>query len=105
MIQPPVKMMLILIGENDSWKDRPLAESLMFRLHELGVAGATVNKGVMGMGSHRKMHHKGLFGSSEDPPLTITIFENESKLREIAAQIRDMAPKAFMVMLDAEELP
>ena len=104
MIEPPVKQMLILMNESDLWQDRPLYEALMRRLQQLGVAGATVYKGIMGMGSHHKVHHKGLFGVSEDPPVSISIFDNESRLRELAPKLREMAPESLMILLDVEVL-
>ena len=104
MIEPPVKMMQIFMGQTDTWENQPLYEALMRRLRQLGVAGATVQKGIVGMGSHHKVHHKGLFGIPEDPPLTLTIFENEAKLRDVARELREMAPEVLMVMMDAEIL-
>ena len=65
----PVKMLLICVDETDLWETGTLYEAIVRRLRQLGVAGATVQTGIMGFGSHGKVHHKRLFGISDDKPV------------------------------------
>ena len=57
---------------------------------------------MMGFGSHRKVHHKRLFGVSDDKPVMITAVDNEAKIRKILPEIRGMVKEGLVVMLDAE---
>ena len=103
-MNPPVKMLVIYVDESDIWGDAqtPLYEAIVRRLRQLEIAGATVQAGIMGFGSHQKVHRKRLFGISDDKPVVITAVDSESKLRKILPEIRGMAPEGLLVMLDAE---
>jgi PII-like signaling protein len=95
-------MLIIYLDETDLWHAQPLYEAIVRRLRQADIAGATVHHGFMGFGSHRKVHHKRLFGISDDKPVTITVVDSESKLREIVPEIRGMVKEGLIVLLDAE---
>jgi uncharacterized protein len=84
------------------WQTGSLYEAIVRRLRQLGVAGATVQHGVMGFGAHMKVHHKRLFGISDDKPVVITVVDNEQKIREVLPEIRSMVKEGLIVLLDAE---
>ena len=104
-MQPPVKMLQIYVDETDLWGQIPLYEAIVRRSRQLGLAGATVAAGIMGFGSHLKVHHKRLFGVSDDRPVIITIVDNEGRLREVIPEIRGMVKEGIVVLLDAEVIP
>ena len=56
----PMKLLLIYVDENDEWEQMPLYEAIVRRLRRLGIAGATVQVGIMGFGGHSLIHRKGL---------------------------------------------
>jgi PII-like signaling protein len=103
-MNPPVKMLVIYVDESDIWGDAhtPLYEAIVRRLRQLAIAGATAQTGIMGFGSHQKVHHKRLFGISDDRPVVITAVDNEAKLRKILPEIRGMVQEGLVVMLDVE---
>ncbi len=98
----PAKMLRIYVDETDSWATGPLYEAIVRRLRQLGVAGATVEIGAMGFGAHGHVHHKGLFGISDDKPVVITVVDRESIIREILPEIRAMVKEGLVIILDAE---
>ena len=100
----PVKMLIIYVDESDVWGDAhtPLYEAIVRRMRQLEVAGATAQTGIMGFGSHQKVHHKRLFGISDDRPVVITAVDSEVKLRKILPEIRGMVREGLVVMLDVE---
>lgn len=101
-MKAPVKMLLIYVDETDLWHAQPLYEAIVRRLRQAGLAGATVQHGIMGFGSHMKVHHKRLFGISDDKPVVITVVDHEETLRAIVPEIRGMVREGLMVLLDAE---
>jgi PII-like signaling protein len=101
-MKAPAKMLVVYVGETDMWQTGSLYEGIVRRLRQLGVAGATVNYGIMGFGAHMKVHHKRLFGISDDKPVAITVVDNEQKIREILPEIRSMVKEGLIVLLDAE---
>ena len=99
---PPVKMLVIFVDETDLAGTVTLYETIVRRLRQLGLAGATVHHGIMGFGAHGKVHHKRLFGVSDDRPVVITVVDNEFKIREVLPEIRALVKEGLVVLLDAE---
>ena len=101
-MNPPVKMLFIFVDENDTWEEAPLYLAIARRILQLDLAGATVQAGIMGFGSHGHLHRKGLFGISDDRPVTITVIDEEEKLRRALPELRLMVKEGLMVLVDAE---
>ena len=99
---PPTKMLMIYVDETDMWETGSLYEAIVRRMRQLGMAGATVHQGIMGFGAHMKVHHRRLFGVSDDKPIVITVVDNEQKIRNILPEIRSMVKEGLIVLLDAE---
>jgi PII-like signaling protein len=98
----PVKLLQIYIDETDLWDEIPLYEAIVWRLRQLEVAGATVQMGAMGFGSHMQVHHKRLFGISDDRPVIISVVDNEAKLRHILPEVRKMVKEGLVLLVDVE---
>lgn len=102
IVRPPVKLLLVFVNEADRWHDAPLYDAVVRRLRQLELAGATAHAGVLGFGHHRRLHHKGLLGVSDDRPITITAVDEEPKLRAVLPEIRGMVREGLILLLDAE---
>jgi hypothetical protein len=59
----------------------------------------------MGFGHHHLVHEKGLFGMSADRPVTITVVDAESKIREVIPEIRALVREGLILLLPAELVP
>src|SRR5207245_3529805 len=101
-VNAPVKLLLIFVNEADQVHNRPLYQAIVERLHQLDVAGATAQTGIMGFGHHMRMHHKGLFGIADDRPVTIMAVDDEQRLRAVFPTMRAMVREGLMVLVDAE---
>ena len=97
-----MKMLLIFLDETDTWGEVPLYEAILRKLVQLEVAGATVHVGLMGFGSHHKIHRKRLFGVSDDRPITILVVDTEEKLARAIPEVRAMVTEGLLVTLDVE---
>ena len=97
------KMLIILVDESDTWGEHPLYEGITRRLEHLDAPGATVQAGIMGFGSHHKIHRKRLFGVSDDRPISISVVADEGLLREkVIPAIRPMVTEGLILLLDVE---
>ena len=101
MLQP-VKLLLIFVNETDRWHDTPLYHAIVQRLRHLDIAGATAHAGILGFGHHKRLHHKGLLGVSDDRPITITVVDEEHKLRAVLPEVREMVKEGLILLLEAE---
>ena len=102
MMQSPQKALVIFATETDMWQDRPLYEAIVRTLERQGIAGATVDSGLMGYGIHRRIHRKGLFGVSDDKPITIIAVDSEEKIRAALPLIVPMVREGLVILQDAE---
>src|SRR6266851_4085573 len=98
----PVKMLVMFVNESDTWKNAPLYHAVVDRLRQLHLAGATAQTGILGFGHHTRVHHKGLFGINDDRPVTITVVDEEAKIRAVLPELRAMIHEGLILLLDAE---
>ena len=75
------KLLRIFVGESDRHHGRPLYEAIVHRAHELGLAGATVWRGIEGYGAASRIHTAKILRLSEDLPILIEIVDTEDKIR------------------------
>jgi uncharacterized protein len=103
-IEAPAKLLLIFVDETDTWGESrvPLYEAIVERLYEWGIDGATVHSGIMGFGANRRMHKKGLFGVTDDRPITISVVDTEAKLRAILPKLKEMVTEGLLFLVDGE---
>ncbi|MCL4782298.1 MAG: DUF190 domain-containing protein [Bryobacterales bacterium] len=102
MTGSPKKLLLVFIDLTDSWQDGPLYEAIVGVLERHGLAGATVNAGIMGFGRHRQIHKKGLFGVSDEKPVTIVCIDDAEKIKSVLPVIRPMVKEGLIALQDIE---
>jgi PII-like signaling protein len=76
-------LLRIFVVETDKYHGRPVYEEIVLKARELGIAGATVLRGVMGFGAGSTMHTAKLLRLSEDLPLVIEIVDTPEKINKI----------------------
>jgi hypothetical protein len=75
------KLLRIFIGESDRCGGRPLYEVIVHKARELGLAGATVWRGIEGYGAASRIHTAKILRLSEDLPILIEIVDTDEKIR------------------------
>ncbi len=70
-------------GESDTFKGKPLYEQVVFKAKELGLAGTTVTRGIIGFGADSKIHSIKLLDISEDLPIIVEIVDTEENIAKI----------------------
>ncbi|CAN5595247.1 DUF190 domain-containing protein [soil metagenome] len=82
-------LLKIYIGESDKHGNRPLYEFLVQEAKKVGIAGATVWRGLEGYGAHRTVHSNKILDISTDLPIVVEFIDSSEKI------------EAFMPFLDA----
>jgi uncharacterized protein len=98
------KMLLIYVDETDTYADLPLYEVIVRKLAQAGVAGATVQAGIMGFGKQRHVHRKRLFGISDDRPIAISVVDTEDAIRAVVPGLRPLVQEGLILLLDVDVL-
>jgi hypothetical protein len=74
-------LLRIFIGESDRSGGRPLYETIVHKARELGLAGATVWRGIEGYGASSRIHTAKILRLSEDLPVIVEIVDSVEKIR------------------------
>ncbi len=76
------KLLRIFLGESDHHHGRALYEAIVHKARELGLAGATVWRGIEGYGASSRIHTAKILRLSEDLPVLVEIVDSEEKIRD-----------------------
>ncbi|NJE10449.1 DUF190 domain-containing protein [Thermococcus sp. MAR1] len=83
----------IYIGENDRFDGKPLYKAIVEKLRKMGIAGATVYRGIYGFGKKSKVHSADVMRLSADLPIIIEAVDRgykiENAINEVKPMIRD----------------
>jgi PII-like signaling protein len=100
MTGSPRKYLQVFVEDTDTWDGRPLYEAIVRMLERRGISGATVWSGIMGYGSSRLVHRRGLFG--DENPIIITVIDSEERIRAVLPHLVPMVKEGLVVIFDAE---
>ena len=84
------KRVSVYVGSSDTWRGRNLAVAVVERCRELGMAGATVTRGVMGFGKHSVIHKSHLLGLSADLPEKIEVVDKAEEIDRLLPALVEM---------------
>ena len=102
------KLLRIFLGEMDKYQHKPLYEVLVLKARELGLAGATVLRGVQGFGADsRVIHTAKVLRLSEDLPIVVEIVDTEEKIRSFLPVVDELFEKVgcgSMVTIEKAEI-
>lgn len=79
----------IFIGSTDKYNDQLLYEYIVFKAKEMGVAGATVLKGILSFGASSIIHSYRFWEVSEKVPVVIEIVDEEEKINLFYGAIKN----------------
>jgi PII-like signaling protein len=92
----------IYIGAKDTWHGRNLAAAIVERCRALGMAGATVTRGIMGFGKTSLIHRAHLLGLSDDLPERIEIVDHAERIDEALPILGEMVSGGLILVQDVE---
>lgn len=101
-IEGKAKLMRIFIGESDRWQEQPLHEALIRAMRANDLAGATVYRGILGYGAHRRVHKQKPLLLSQDNSIMISVVDTEEKLKEVLPVIDKMVQEGLVVLSDVD---
>src|SRR5687767_4078180 len=73
-------LLRIFIGESDKHEAMPLYEWIVRKAREQGLAGATVLRGLEGVGAHSRVHTAKILRLSTDLPIVVEIVDTLEKI-------------------------
>ncbi|QAT50098.1 DUF190 domain-containing protein [Caproiciproducens sp. NJN-50] len=77
------KLLKIYIGESAGHHGEPLYHTIIKKVKELGLAGATTVRGIEGFGANSVIHSVRFLTLSEDLPIVIEVVDTEEKISRL----------------------
>jgi PII-like signaling protein len=99
-IHGPAKALAIYIGESDHWHGKPLYAAIVNQARKMGMAGATVSRGIMGFGAHSRIHSANILQLSEDLPFVVTIIDSPERIEAFLPELDEMISEGLVATWD-----
>jgi PII-like signaling protein len=96
------KILRLYIDSLDKYEHKPLWEVVLKKAKKEGLAGATVFKGIAGMGPHSEIHTFSLLSMSENLPIIVEIIDNEEKIVNFAKILEKIVDEGLVTLTDTE---
>jgi PII-like signaling protein len=93
------KMLRVHIGENDRWEGEPLYEAIVKRAAQLDIAGATVYRGILGYGAHKRIHRHKTMTFSSDDPIMVSMVDEEEKINQMISALDTMVSGGCLIAI------
>ncbi len=90
----------IYFGSADRWMGGNLGTSLIETCRKLGMAGATLSRGLMGFGASSVVHKAHFLGLSEDLPEKVEVIESPEACDRLIQAIEPMLGGSLIVVED-----
>jgi uncharacterized protein len=92
------ELLRIFIGESDRWHGQPLSEAIVRRARELGLAGATVLRGLEGFGAHSRIHTSSILRLSQDLPIVVEIVDQRERIEAFLPILDEMVHEGMITV-------
>ena len=94
------RLLRIHLCESDEAGGRPTYEAIVARCRELGMAGATVFRGLEGYGGTAEVHRGGLLHS--DQPVVVVVVDTPDRVETLLIALEDIMASGTIAMSDVQ---
>ncbi len=91
-------LLRIFIGESDRYGGEPLADAIVRKARESGLAGATVLRGTIGFGANSRIHTTRILRLSEDLPVIVELVDMPERIEAILPALDQMVEEGMITL-------
>jgi PII-like signaling protein len=95
----PAKLLRLHFGEADRYQGKPLYEAIVDRCRALGIAGATVFRGLEGFGETAELHRR-----RHDHPIVVNIVDTPESIARLIPELEAMLDTGVIAVSDVETI-
>lgn len=96
------KRLTIFIGEYARYHHRSLADAILDKAREEGLAGGTIMRAIEGFGPSRRLKTTRLLSSSDDLPIVIQIVDQRERIERFVPVVEAMVDDGLVTIEDVE---
>lgn len=97
-------LLRVFVGEADTHRGVAVYERIVLRARELGLAGATVTRGIMGFGAASRIHTARFLRLSEDMPVVVEIVDTEANVQKLLPYLDEVIEGGGLVTLERAQV-
>lgn len=94
------QLLKIYIGERDQYRGMPLYHAVVMKARQMGIAGATVYRGLEGYGAASRVHTANILRLSEDLPVIIEIIDSPDRIAALIPELDQMVGEGLVFTVD-----
>lgn len=98
------KMLKIYVGETDQFRGAPLYHAIVMKAKQMGLAGATVTRGLEGFGANSRIHTANILRLSEDLPVIIDIIDRPDRIDSFIPELDKMVSEGLVISVHDVEI-
>jgi len=92
------RLLRIHFGESDKWNGKPLHEAIFAKCQELGLAGATVYRGIEGYGGSSRIRQSSPWRFSSDAPIMLSVIDSEAQIAKLLPPLDEMVGEGLIAI-------
>jgi hypothetical protein len=92
------QLLRVFIGEGDRWEGKALYEAIVRKAREVGLAGATVLRGLEGFGAQSRIHTARILRLSEDLPIVVEIVDRAERIEQLLPELDRMVGEGMITL-------
>ena len=94
------QLLHIHLAEGRDFEGQPLHEAILARCRTLGIAGATVFRGLEGFGDTAEIHRHHAVGSNQ--PLEIVIVDEANRISKLVPELEAMMQSGVIALSEVK---
>jgi uncharacterized protein len=102
MLKGKCKLLKIYISESSKYKSHNLTNALIAKFKEIGMAGATVSRGIEGYGQSKAIHSMKVLDLSSSLPIVIELVDTYEMIEQAILIAKEMVNEGLIVTADVE---
>lgn len=91
-------LLRLFLGESDRRGGVPLYQAIVQEARRIGLAGATVLRGIEGFGANSRIHRASILRLSEDLPIVVEIVDEPPKVEAFLESIGPWIPDGLATL-------
>ena len=96
------RMLRIHFCEGDKCHGKPLHEAIIAKCVELGMAGATVYRGIEGFGASTRVNHASHWAFSNKAPIMLSVIDKEDQINALIPHLDAMVEEGLIATSKVE---
>jgi PII-like signaling protein len=101
-LEGKAKLLRIHFGEDDKCGGKSLYEAIVEKCHELGIAGVTVYRGLMGYGASTLIRRSHVLPFTHEAPILVQIIDTEEHIRKLLPFLDKVVEEGLIATSDVE---